>query len=914
MSVQEEIFEWVQEFEPWKQELFIRAAASPELSEVDAEEVASMVAGEQAADGARPREIKREDLPDDSRVGQPLVIEQITGLRNVNAIEDGQTLAFKPSGVNVVWGANGAGKTGYSRILKKAGRTLYREEVLTNVYTSDQSRPRATLVVKVGDEEHSEDLDLDADPPPLLSRICVADSRAGEMYLTKETEVDYVPTTLSSLSRLASGLNAAKGVLQRRRDAVEVPQIDLRPFGEETRVATFLSGLDANTSEVDLRALAELSEAEQQQQSTLRKRMGEIQAMQAPQLRAAAEREATEATRLSGDLRAVADFLDVDAIKRAAEREKSLREAREAADLAAKQFEAQPLEEIGSQPWRLLWNAAREYAAHLGQALPPDHDPAHCPLCMQELSENARERLQSFDSFVTDNVNARLAELERENKQAIDQLPDVGVIRDRSQGAIALLGDDEGELGVPVAKWLDVAEAGFEQLRKAEFDDFRALGAPPDLEPWINGRREEAKRQAEIESGEENEKARAELADLDSRQLLGERIEEFLARIGALKKVDHLDKAISQTGTSGVSRKIGALSQELIQGGLEEALKRQLEALEFRDIEVVPKTRIVKGQPVAGLAFKTVEGVPLTSVLSHGEQRRLALAMFLAEMEVRSDPSPVVFDDPTSSIDQEGRRRIGRTLLKLGEKRQVIVFTHELSLVLELQRHATPASEVFAQHVKRLGKTVGHVQPSLPWEGLSPKDRLGDLDQKLLKLRKEYEKQDEENYAPQAGHFCKLLRAAFERAVEDSVLAGVVTRRSDDVHTKQLRTINWSAEICDLVDRGMSENSPWVHDQPLADGASPPSPDELEEGLDVYKELLKKVGAIKKERSDEAEKRKKERVAELKAVPLTHSRDEQAEDASPKLKPVPDPDPEPVVDIPAGQDRPEPATGQLEIE
>jgi ABC-type transport system involved in cytochrome c biogenesis ATPase subunit len=521
--------------------------------------------------------------------------------------------------------------------------------------------------------------------------------------------------------------------------------------------------------------------------------------------------------------------------------------------------------------------------------------------------------LRSFDLFVADNVNARLAELEREKKQAVDQLPDVGVIRDRNQGAVELLGHGEGELGVLVLKWLDLVEARFEQLRKAELENFKALDAPPNLEPWINGRREEAKRQAEIERGEENEKARAELADLESRQLLGERIEEFLARIRALKKVDQLDKAISQTGTGGISRKIGTLSQELIQGGLEEALKRQLEALEFRDIEVVPKTRIVRGQPVAGLAFKTVEGVPLTSVLSHGEQRRLALAMFLAEMEVRSDPSPVVFDDPTSSIDQEGRRRIGRTLLKLGEKRQVIVFTHELSLVLELQRHATPACEVFAQHVKRLGETVGHVQPSLPWDGLSPRERLGDLDQKLLKLRAEYEKQDEENYAPQAGHFCKLLRAAFERAVEDSVLAGVVTRRSDAVHTKQLRTINWSSDICDLVDHGMNENSPWVHDQPLADGASPPSPDELKEGLDVYKELLKKVSAIKKERSNEKEERRKERVAALKAVPLTHSGGDQ-DGVSPKLKPVPDPEPEPAVDIPPARDRAKPAAEQMEIE
>ena len=910
LSVQDEIFDWVQEFEPWKQDLFIRAAAGPELAEGDAEEIATMLLGDQS-DDIRPREVKRDDFPEAAGVDLPMVVDRITELRSVNAIQDGQTLAFHATGVNVVWGANGAGKTGYSRVLKKAGRTLYPEEVLTNVNTTDAHGPRATLVFRIGDQDHSEDLDLGADPPARLARISIADARAGEVYLTKETEVDYVPTTLSSLSRLASGLDAVKAILQQRRDLIELPQVDLRAYGEGTRAATLLAGLGAATSEADLRSLAELSEEEKQQRPALRKRVGEIEAMQAPQLRAAAEREAAEVGRLRDDLRTVAACLNANAIEQVVEREKSLREAKEATELVAKQFDAQPLGGVGSQPWRVLWEAAREFAAHLGQSLPPDHDPAHCLLCMQELSGDARERLGSFDAFVTDEVNAHLARLQQEKDQAIGQLPDLDVLRRSHQGAIATLGGDEGELGAAVTEWLDQAKAGLDLLRKAEFDELKPLDPQPDLEPWIEARGEEAKRQAAIERGEENEKVRAELADLDSRALLGERLDEVLARLGALKEIDCIEKAISKLGTGDVSRKIRALSQELIQGGLEEALKRQLDALEFRGLQVVPKTRIVRGRPVTGLVFKTVGDLPLTSVLSQGEQRRLALAMFLAEMEVRSDPSPVVFDDPTSSIDQEGRRRIARTLLKIGEERQVIVFTHELSLVFELQRQATPACDVFAQHVKRLGETVGHVQPSLPWEGLSPRDRLGDLDQKLVGLRKEYEKQDAASYAEKARSFCNLLRGAFERAVEDSVLAGVITRRSDDVHTKKLRALNWSEEICDLVDRGMSDNSPWVHDQARPDGSLPPSPDELQEGLDVLSDLLKKAGEIKKQREGEAEKRKRERVADLKAVPLAVPSEDQKAGEGPELTAVPDPAPA-VDDIAATDGDSEDEVGQAE--
>jgi ABC-type transport system involved in cytochrome c biogenesis ATPase subunit len=512
---------------------------------------------------------------------------------------------------------------------------------------------------------------------------------------------------------------------------------------------------------------------------------------------------------------------------------------------------------------------------------------------MQELSESARERLRSFEEFVAADVNARLARLELERAEAVKLLPDVEVIRDRHRAAIELLGTAPEDAGFAVKAWLDGVAVSLGRMRGDAGSELRPSGPSPELEHWIEARKEEARRLTGVEGAEETEKFRAELAELEGRRLLGERLTEVLRLLGAMKEVDRIQKAITKTGTQSVSNKVRTFSRELIQAGLEEALKRQLAALEFRDIAVVPKPRTVKGRPHTALAFKTVEGVPLTAVLSQGEQRRLALAMFLAEMEVRSDKSPIVFDDPTSSIDQEGRRRIAKTLHQLGADRQVIVFTHELSLVRELQRRATSSSPVAVQWVRRIGKTVGHVQPSLPWEGLSPSERAGDLDQRLVKLRALYGENDQPAYAEKAGTFSSDLRASFERAVEDLVLAGVITRRSDDVQTKKLRVINWSPEICDVVDRGMSENSAWMHDRPLADGALPPAPDELAEGLTLYRELLEMTKELDAGRRKAAKKRKQERKRGLKAVESLSADDKGDLAPGRDLQVVPDPGPSP---------------------
>jgi ABC-type transport system involved in cytochrome c biogenesis ATPase subunit len=91
-----------------------------------------MLLGEEV-EGTGPREVSREDLPDAQGADEPMVIHRLADLQNVNIIAEGETLSFGDSGVNVVYGANGAGKTGYSRVLKHAGRTLHRETVLSNV-------------------------------------------------------------------------------------------------------------------------------------------------------------------------------------------------------------------------------------------------------------------------------------------------------------------------------------------------------------------------------------------------------------------------------------------------------------------------------------------------------------------------------------------------------------------------------------------------------------------------------------------------------------------------------------------------------------------------------------------------------------------------------------------------------------
>ncbi|MFC0571556.1 AAA family ATPase [Paraburkholderia solisilvae] len=77
----------------------------------------------------------------------------------------------------------------------------------------------------------------------------------------------------------------------------------------------------------------------------------------------------------------------------------------------------------------------------------------------------------------------------------------------------------------------------------------------------------------------------------------------------------------------------------------------------------------------------TKQNAAAHAVLSEGESRIVALAAFLADITGSGQSTPFVFDDPISSLDQEFEERVADRLVELSRTRQVIVFTHRLSLL-----------------------------------------------------------------------------------------------------------------------------------------------------------------------------------------------------------------------------------------
>jgi hypothetical protein len=127
MSVVSEIAGWTGEQPDWISDAVRRAFVNGRLDDGDIADLAALLKaafGLPDPQGRAPVRLDPATLPT-AVVDSPAV--SLLGLRapqNLNAIGHGDGLTFEAEGLTIVYGYNGAGKSGYARALKKASPGL----------------------------------------------------------------------------------------------------------------------------------------------------------------------------------------------------------------------------------------------------------------------------------------------------------------------------------------------------------------------------------------------------------------------------------------------------------------------------------------------------------------------------------------------------------------------------------------------------------------------------------------------------------------------------------------------------------------------------------------------------------------------------------------------------------------------
>lgn len=250
------------------------------------------------------------------------------------------------------------------------------------------------------------------------------------------------------------------------------------------------------------------------------------------------------------------------------------------------------------------------------------------------------------------------------------------------------------------------------------------------------------------------------------------------------------------------------------------------------------------------LVFTRAPGVELQKVVSEGEQRCLSIAAFFAELSTADDTSGIVFDDPVSSLDFQWRNAVARRLVQESKTRQVVVFTHDVVFLLSLRQYAEELGvEPLDQHVRHQpNKGAGMCADELPWVALNVKKKIAYLNNCWQAADKFSRDGLQDAYEKEAQYLYGRLREAWERALEEVLLNGVVERYRPSVQTQQIAHIaDITADDCKAVQTAMTKCSTWLpgHDKAPAARSLVPRADELKADIDA---LSSWVTSIRKRR------------------------------------------------------------------
>jgi hypothetical protein len=393
-GVLETVLDWSAKRPAWQRDALRRIVGKGRLDDADIDELVLLCKAGRglSVPNLVATPLKASDLPANPGAGAAVSMLGIKDVSAANALAPSQTLPFAPTGLTVVYGDNGAGKSGYARILKRACRARSPGQIHGNIYASSPQGPAAaTIEYAIGGVRQTPVQWRDANQPDrTLSAVSVFDSDCASVHIGGKNEVAFRPFGLDVPDELASACQRVKDNLTKEQTKLQGdrhPLFQKPSWNTSTVVGQKLTRLQHDSDIAAFTALAAFTDDERNRHAQLK------DALSKDLTKAAAEQKAK-----ADNIKAA-----IDAIRRVQEQtsDGALNQMlalgmdatakKDAARLAADgAFSGERLPGVGADAWRALWDAARRYStedAYPALPFPVTGDEALCVLCQQPLEE-----------------------------------------------------------------------------------------------------------------------------------------------------------------------------------------------------------------------------------------------------------------------------------------------------------------------------------------------------------------------------------------------------------------------------------------------------------------------------------------------------------------------------------------------
>jgi len=778
--------------------------------------------------------------------GEKVTLKSIQGVQNVNALAKNQILQFYPSGLIIVYGDNGSGKTGYIRILKQIcrARNPKNETILPNIYDTSPGDSTAKIIFVANNTEYKIDWIKGTVANALLSSISVFDSTTANVHVETTNDVAYVPYPMELLKKL---VNACMLVKQKFQDEINIiksqtPHTLRAPkCHSDSPVGLLIHNLKCTTSEEKVQQLASLSDPEQKRREQLIVDLG----VDSNKIQRELNNRLSKLNQLTISINKLTQVISENNYYELKKLKNSYDTAKKTASIAADElFKNEPLPNVGGDVWKVLWESAKKYSeeiAYIDQTFPVTEN-ANCVLCQQKIEPQAAFRLNKFQEFISDDAKNREKIAFTNYNQYLKSINEGNISIKKVKELVTFINNefDNNELSTNIHHFLIKAKWRLRSIIKLKLNlpDLPFL-SHSILEKEQNNLKQRIFDLSNVNDASIRQGLIEEKAALDDRLWLDIVKKDVLNEINRKKQIKLLEDCIKQTSTAPITTKISDISEILVTNALRAQFAKEIASLKISSLAIeLNQEKSSYGAAQFKVILTRNPAIKVGQVLSEGEFRCIALAAFLAELATTNSESAIIFDDPVSSLDHRHREAVSERLAQEGLKRQVIVFTHNLEFLYLLDDACRRlGTNVNYRHVTKLpdGSETGLCHNDAPPKAQNVKNRIIGIENRLQQEKIYYEKGNDAEWEKTARSLQDDLRFTWERAVED-VLKVVLSRFSNKVDTKGLLQLTaLTREHCSEMRDSYSRISKWMHSDGIGLNRNLPEPMAIENEILLLK-------------------------------------------------------------------------------
>jgi energy-coupling factor transporter ATP-binding protein EcfA2 len=718
-----------------------------------------------------------------------ILLDSLSDITGVNRLAKNQTVDFAKN-ITIIYGENGTGKTGYSRILKTLGFSYdTNKTILPNIYATTE--PQSASINFKSNDNPQTFIWNGANTNSELENISVFNSSCVQFSISDRSLI-VSPIGFHLFQLVSDELNALTQLLNRKITAHPTTLVWLENLTPGTPQHTFIATLSAASTE---QKLTELSNYTPIHEKTLTVKEAELATLNKALLQSQIQTLRSQIAELDliiGKIETAKTLLNDTNWQVLLEIIREISELEGKTQTGIKEIaEERGIEFYQTTEFNSFIQAAESYIKIISKPEYPEEGDT-CVYCLQPLDNSASKLLKSYRTLLNDKTQEILRALRKKKAELIQQVSQVDTNLTFHQPTF---GTDENQASIQPREIkdyntnLDVFKASFisgevTQGSTFTFDYQTIITFLTDKRTILNTSLTQ-KLESLANLATREAALKKEIAELKDRKFLSGKVAEVKTAITNHKVVGTLNNNATSFNTTSISRKTSSAREELVQQDFEDLFKKELIALRKANLKIDLSFGTDRGN---SKVFQNINRHALADILSEGEQKAIALAEFLSELQLDNIKAPIVFDDPVNSLDHRIIDEVGKRLIELSKQRQVIIFTHSIlflhSLIQqsELDHHKQVNIQFIFHRVKENFGTTGLL------DEVAEVNSYSYYTKKLnAVLQTNPDGQDEAKLAAEGyGH----LRSAIEITVEDDLFKRTIKRYKKGVAFPSLLRVN----------------------------------------------------------------------------------------------------------------------------